>query len=65
MYDEFDSIGQKFEAKEAGCFQISQPIHILKHEMKPSDVGFEKFRYIRSSLAWIYLTRPDFFCGVN
>lgn len=65
MYDECELFGQKFETKEEGCFLISQPVHISKLELAPSDLGFENLRFITSSIAWLYLTLPEDCCVFN
>ena len=46
-------------------FPISQPEYVAKVTLVPTDISFERFRYIRAPFGWFAHTRPDVCCEIN
>lgn len=55
----------EYHYNSRGIFVLSQPQHIRKLELVPSNVSFERFRSLRAIVAWVGNTRSDICCAAN
>ncbi len=67
-WDNVEFLGVKIVTKKENnksWLEINHTEYIEKLQKIPVNANFERFRFVRASLSWLCLTRPDICCAVS